>query len=93
MTTPTTTSARAFAAELRERGHRAEVFPADPPHTKVDAVNIWYDPHDRNPSDTAWEPCGNDGWEWGPNFEHRAPTEASVAELADRVLATLKPRD
>lgn len=92
---PTTTKATAqtLAAELLTRGLRAEVFPADPPHTKVDAVNIWHDPADRYPSDTVWEPFGTDGWEWGHHFQHHAPADTTVRELADTVLSALTPRD
>ena len=43
--TPTTT-VTSLIATLRERGYRAELFPSDPPHTKVDAAMIWYEPHD-----------------------------------------------
>ncbi|WP_211285838.1 hypothetical protein, partial [Mycobacterium timonense] len=68
-TTPAATSAADLVSELRERGYRAELFPADPPHTKVDAVNVWFHPRDRYPSDTAWAPYEKDGWVWGRNFE------------------------
>jgi hypothetical protein len=88
-----TKSASALASQLQERGYRAEVFPADPPQTRVDAVNDRHDRHDRYPATSVWEPYENDGWEWGPNFEHHASANISVGELADRVLATLKPRD
>lgn len=91
--TSTTTAVTSLIAVLRERGYRAELFPSDPPRTKVDAANIWYDPHDRYPSDTVWAPYENDEWEWGRNFEHSAPPNLSITELADRVLATLEPRD
>lgn len=91
--TSTTTAVAALITALSDRGYRAEVFPADPPHTKVDAAIIWYDPHDHYPSDTVWAPYENDGWEWGRNFEHQAPAGLPVSELADRVLATLEPRE
>lgn len=92
-TTTTKATAETLATALADRGHRAEVFPADPPRTKVDAVNIWYDASDRYPSDTAWEPYEADGWEWGRNYEHHAPAEISADELAQLVVSTLRPRN
>jgi hypothetical protein len=75
-----TKSASALASQLQERGYRAEVFPADPPHTRVDAVNVWHDRHDRYPATSVWEPYENDGWEWGPNFEQPTRRPALPAD-------------
>jgi hypothetical protein len=92
-TTPKKPStASVLAATLRDRGYRAEVLPADPPNTLADAVDVWHDPLDRYPATSVWEPYEVAGCEWGPNFEHTAPAKITIAELADRVLATLKPR-
>lgn len=65
MTTAPTETASTLAATLTDHGFRAEVLPADPPHTTVDAVNIWLDRSDRYPTDTIWEPNEDTGWEWG----------------------------
>ncbi|UCN12829.1 MULTISPECIES: hypothetical protein [Mycobacterium avium complex (MAC)] len=93
MTTAPTETASTLAATLTDHGFRAEVLPADPPHTTVDAVNIWLDRSDRYPTDTIWEPNEDTGWEWGRNFEHTAPADITADALAQRVLATLTPRD
>lgn len=93
MTTTPIVTVNTLAATLTDLGFRAEVFSADPPHTKVDAVNIWLDRTDRYPADTIWEPYEGSGWEWGRNFEHKAPADITTDALVERVLATITPRD
>lgn len=85
-------NAQTLAAALRERGYHAEAFPPDPPHSRVDVVNVWYDRNDRYPATCVWEPFDGDGWQWGNDHEHNAPANISAGELADRVLATLAAR-
>lgn len=81
-----------LAAALRERGHRAEAFYAEPPNTRVAGLNVWYDTNDDRPTTCVWAPFSGDGWVWGDNFEYTAPTDTPTRELADRVSTTLTPR-
>jgi hypothetical protein len=85
-------NAQTLAAALHERGYRAEAFPPDPPHSRVDVVNVWHDRHDRYPATTVWEPFEGDGWQWGDSYQYDAPADIPAGELADRVIATLAPR-
>jgi hypothetical protein len=86
-------AAQALTAVLRERGYRAEVFPADPPNTLVDAVNVWYDAADRYPAASVWAPLEDDSWDWGDDFEHSVAAGTPIPELADQILRVLRPRD
>lgn len=81
-----------LAAELNRRDYTVNCQPADPPHVLAASVNIWLDRLDRYPFTTIYAPVVgvlDDGWLWGPNYEHSAPSSASVSELADLVVASL----
>lgn len=86
-----TVNAQTLAVALRERGYRAEAV-RPTPEARVAVVNVWYNRHDRGPAVCLWEPFGTDGWQWGDGGDYTAPGDIDVGELADCVIATLRPR-
>lgn len=80
-----------LAVALCQRGYHAEAF-APTAESRIDVVNVYYDPHDRYPAVSICEPFGGDGWQWGDNYQHNAPADIAIDELADRVIDTVLSR-
>lgn len=88
------TTVYTLATELRSRGYRVYVVPADPPHNLTPAVNVWSNKSDTYPWTSVWAPRSDvpGAWTWGPNYEHEAAPDTSTSGLADLVEASI-PKD
>jgi hypothetical protein len=77
--------------ELSRLGIFGDVRPADPPYARVESLNVFTNAAARYPNTTVWAPRDDaDTWTWGPSFEHSAPAYTPAADLANRVVGTLR---
>lgn len=54
------------------------------------AVNVWLSSNTRYPYTTIYPPDGRwQVWLWGPSFEHQAPGDVTMPDLAEAIKKTL----
>jgi hypothetical protein len=88
MTTSYAIKANKLQAALQERGRRVEQFPAENGGV---VVNVWANRQDRYAADEVY--VDEDGYTWGPHFEHNLPTDTTAAVAAEKIEATISTSD